>query len=103
MMFETAQALSLDLAILGISHTVEVGRHDKLAPEAGTAYPRIHARVDLGFPRGYDGGLSGRIKQLKALAAEHGLILATSMMGEGLTFTTEPTTGILATGWPGQG
>lgn len=88
MNFETQQRLSARLAFFGFTHTVQVGRHDKFAPEGDTSFPEIHCRVDLGIPRGYDGGLAARIAQLEEVAAEFGLILATGIMGDGLTFST---------------
>lgn len=109
MTFETAQAVSLALAKLRVSHTVQVGHHDKYAPEGPSEVPEIHCRVDLGIPRCYDGGLGQAIRDLEGIAEQHGLVLSTSFMGEGLTFSTPvQTAGSLLrrahdeTRWPGQ-
>ncbi len=103
MTFEVAQALSLTLAKLGVSHTIQVGHHDKFAPEGPSAVPAIHCRVDLGIPRAYSGGLSQAILDLEGAAAEHGLVLSTGIMGDGLTFSTPPPTpGAIPDRWPGQ-
>jgi hypothetical protein len=100
--FETAQAVSLDLAILKVAHTIEVGRHDNV-PTGPTEFPGIHCRVNLGVPRRYEGGLSQAILDLEGVARQHGLVLATGIMNEGLTFTTpKDIPEVLKTGWPGQ-
>lgn len=84
---ETAYALSRDLLVAGISHTIQVGYHENLVPQE-------QCRIDLPIPRRYDGGLSAAMLRLEEIGARHGLTLATGMMGDGLTFSS-PTPGAL--------
>lgn len=102
MTFEIAQRLSAFLAADGIAHTISVGRHDHLAPTSPTAFPGIHCRVDLGFPRRHalqlqevgiavpDRPLSAVITRLEEIGGELDLVLETGLMGDGLTFSTRP-------------
>jgi hypothetical protein len=82
---ETAWKLSQALAEAGIAHTLECGYHEN-------ANPPVQCRVDVRIPRRYDGGVAAAVKAIEVIGEQLGLVLATSMMGEGLTFST-PTPG----------
>lgn len=78
---DVAIALSRSLADAGIAHTIQAGYHENMAPP-------VQCRVDLAIPRRYNGGIGAAIARLEELAEEHGLVLATGIMNEGLTFST---------------
>jgi hypothetical protein len=78
---ETAVKLSRALTEAAIAHTIQVGYHAELNPP-------VQCRVDLAMPRRYDGGVSEALKEIEAIGEEFGLVLATAMMGDGLTFST---------------
>jgi hypothetical protein len=82
---EKAVALSADLAAAGISHTLQVGFHEQHAPP-------VQCRVDLGIPRRYSGGIGEAVRALEEIASRHELVLATSLLGDGLTFSTSDKT-----------
>lgn len=96
MTYETALAASLDLVRRGVSHTIQVGYHDGYAPEGETEHPAIHCRIDLGYPRRHalpgavpaDPPLSVRLAAIESIARNHGLVLESGMMGDGLTLST---------------
>lgn len=102
MTLEQAQELSEALARHRFSFTVAVGYHGEQPNRAETSYPGVHARVDTGVPRsrlspltdhviGPDGAtVADRVALLDSIAKQHGLLLETGIMGDGLTFSTIP-------------
>lgn len=81
MQHDVALALSRSLADAAIAHTIQIGYHENMPPP-------VQCRVDLAIPRRYNGGIGAAIARLEEIAAEHGLVLATAMMNDGLTFST---------------
>src|ERR1043166_333370 len=87
MTHEVAMKLSAALIEAAISHTVFVGWHEDM-------HPQVQCRVDLPIPRRYSGGVSEAVRAIEVIGETLGLELATSFMGDGLTFST-PTPGEL--------
>lgn len=86
--YEQAQKLSAALVDACISHSLIVGYHQDMAQQ-------VQCRVDLAMPRRYSGGLAAAFTKLEEIGKAHGLQLGTSIMGAGLTFSSEP-----AAAWP---
>ena len=84
---DTAMKLSAALSEAGVSHTIFVGIHENMMPP-------VQCTIDVRIPRRYDGGVAAAVRAIEVIGEQLGLVLATSMMGEGLTFST-PTPGEL--------
>ena len=92
--------LTKALAEAGINHTVQVGHHPYgYAPEGETELPAIHCRVDVPWPRYHakppimqpgdptGPGIPDQIEAVNFVAEEHGFVLESSLMAEGMTLT----------------
>lgn len=81
MTHDVAMKLSADLVAAGFPHSVHVGIYDGMNPA-------VQSRVDLHFPRSYRGGIAAGVAQLEEIGRAHELVLHTSMLGDGLTYST---------------
>lgn len=83
MTHDKAIEISRALAEAGISHTITIGIAENYVP-------RVSAHVELPALRRIRGGIREAVIELDDLATAHGLVLETTLLSHGITFSEAP-------------